>query len=145
MCIRDRANEIGGNSKSARWAGIDYSIGAAYFTKPDAGSRLDALYREIGVLDPATRVAHGEVFARGRLAHEFWSGSTAGSEAAAAATRRVRDRLHELYETRYAEIPWTAGTEGWTRAEFERADRTPFAAWLDQEGAPPDVKLFCEY
>lgn len=145
VTVLEQADAIGGNSKSASWGDVAYSIGAAYFTKPDAGSRIDALYRELGVMERAARVAHGEVFTRGRLAHEFWAGGTAADEAAAAATRRVRDTFHELYEKRYADIPWTHETEGWTRAEFQRADRTPFSAWLDAQHAPPDVRTFCEY
>lgn len=145
VTVLEQAAEIGGNSKSASWGGIDYSIGAAYFTGPDAGSRIDTLYRELGVLDRAAHVGHGEVFARGTLAHDFWSGATAADAAAAAATRRVHDTLHELYETRYADIPWTRATDGWTRAQFEHADRTPFSEWLAAQHAPPDVRTFCEY
>lgn len=144
VTVIEQASEPGGNAKSASWGGIEYSIGAAYFTGPEPGSRIDALYRELGVLAHAKRVAHGEVLARGALAHEFWSGSTATGDAVAA-TRRVAEVFHDLYQHRYAEIPWTRETEGWTRAQFEQADRTSFAAWLDTLRVPPDVKTFCEY
>ena len=145
VTVLEQADAIGGNAKSASWGDVAYSIGAAYFTKPDDGSRIDRLYRELGVSERAAHVAHGEVFTGGRLAHDFWAGATAADAAAAAATRRVRDTLHELSEKRYADIPWTRETEGWTRAAFERADHTPFSAWLAAQHAPPDVRAFCEY
>ena len=146
VTILEQAAEIGGNSKSARWGDIEYAIGAAYFTRPDPGSRLEKLYRELGVLEHARPVGHGDVFSQGRLMREFWTGATAGGDAAAiAATRRVAAVFHDLYEQRYPAIPWTPATKGWTRRQFERADRTPFAAWLDEVAAPPDVRTFCEY
>lgn len=144
VTLLEQAAEIGGNSKSARWGGIEYAIGAAYFTQPDEGSRLEKLYRELGVLERAKKVGHGDVFAQGRLTHDFWAGSTARG-AAVDATKKVAETFHRIYDERYPEIPWTPETQGWTREQFELADRTPFARFLDEIAVPPDVRAFCEY
>jgi len=144
VTVLEQAGETGGNAKAARWGDIQYAIGAAYFTRPDEGSRLEALYRELGVLERAARVGHGDVFARGGLVRDFWAGTTAEGDAIEA-TRRVAGLFHRLYDERYPDIPWTAETAGWTREQFERADRATFASYLDEIAAPPDVRTFCEY
>jgi len=98
-------------------------------------------------MERAARVAHGEVFARGRLAHEFWGGrQPRPTKTAAAATRRVRDTFHELYEKRYADIPWTRETEGWGRTPSSSAP----TACRSRNGSRRSTRLptsarFCEY
>src|SRR3989442_12536466 len=87
--VLEQARVPGGNSKSEKWADIEYSIGAAYFTKPDPGSDLDRLYRDLGVTARAVRVPKGETLFSRRLGTDFWSGET--DPAHAAATRRIRD------------------------------------------------------
>ena len=144
VTLVEQAPETGGNSKSARWGGIEYSIGAAYFTQPGEGTRLERLYKELGVLARAKKVGHGEVFAQGELVHDFWGGSTARG-AAVEATKKVAEIFRRIYDERYPEIPWNPRTQGWTREQFEHADRTPFASFLDGVAAPPDVRAFCEY
>jgi monoamine oxidase len=143
VIVLEQAQEPGGNSKSARWGEVEYSIGAAYFLRPDAGSELETLYRDVGVLERAVRVPKGEALFGGRMREGFWDGATDPS--AAEATRRIRDAWREIYERRYPDIPWTRATTGWTRARFERADRLPFARTLDELKAPPHVRMFCEY
>ncbi len=144
VTLLEQAAATGGNAKSARWGDVEYAIGAAYFTRPDAGSRLEGLYRELGVLERAVKVGHGDVLHGGALVRDFWAGSTAAGEAAEA-TRRAAAAFHAMLEDRYPAIPWAPGTPGWSRREFERADRTTFAAHLDAMKLPPDVRAFCEY
>jgi hypothetical protein len=144
VTVIEQASAIGGNAKAATWGGIDYAIGAAYFTRPDAGDRLESLYREIGVLERAVKVPKGEALSDGRLVEGFWTGATARGDAATA-TRRVAETWRAVYDERYPDIPWTSGTAGWTREAFEEADRTPFARHLEDLAAPPHVRQFCEY
>ncbi len=49
--VLEQAGRFGGNSKGQSYRGIDYSIGAAYFIKPDAGSAIEALYEELQLSD----------------------------------------------------------------------------------------------
>jgi len=141
--VIEQARVPGGNSKSEKWADVEYSIGAAYFTRPDPGSDLDRLYQGLGVTERAALVPKGEALFARRLRTEFWNGGT--DPAHAAATRRIRDAWREMLDARYPEIPWTAETGGWSREQFERADREPFARTLESLGAPPHVRAFCEY
>jgi len=141
--VLEQAPALGGNAKSVRWGDTEYAIGAAYFCRPDAGSELEKLYREIGALDRAVKVKKGEALFEGKLLEGFWEGSL--DPANAAATRRVRDEWRAIYEERYPAIPWVEGESAWTRAEFEAADAKPFARYLDEIGAPPLVRTFCEY
>jgi hypothetical protein len=145
VTILEQASEIGGNAKSATWGDIRYSIGAAYFTRPDAGSELETLYREIGVLDRAVKVPKGEAFFDGRLVEHFWEGSTDTGAEAIAATKRIAAEWRKIYDGRYPDIPWKAKPDGFTRAQFHRLDRLPFGRYLEQQGAPPHVRQFCEY
>lgn len=47
--VFEQAPRFGGNARGESWRGMDYAIGAAYFTAPEAGSPLAALYAELGV------------------------------------------------------------------------------------------------
>lgn len=144
VTVIEQAEEIGGNAKSAKWGSIDYSIGAAYFTRPDEGDPIETLYRELGVLDRAVQVPKGEALWSGKLVEGFWGGATT-SGLAIDSTKVVADTLRSVFNDRYPDIPWTKETAGWTKAEFERVDRMPFSAYLDSIHAPTDVRRFCEY
>ena len=145
VTVLEQAREIGGNAKSAEWGDIRYSIGAAYFTRPDPGSALETLYRELGVLERAVQVPKGEVFFDRRLVEHFWDGTTESAAQAISATKGIADAWRKMVATRYPEIPWTERTEGWPRAEFERLDALPFSSYLERLGAPGHVRQFCEY
>jgi hypothetical protein len=144
VTLVEQAEEIGGNAKSAKWGSIDYSIGAAYFTRPDEGDPLETLYREIGVLDRAVQVPKGEALWSGKLVEGFWGGATQ-SGAAVDSTKSVADTLRRVYDDRYPDIPWTKQTAGWSKSQFERMDRLPFSTYLEQLEAPTHVRQFCEY
>jgi len=45
--VLEQAYRLGGNSKGESWRGTDYSIGAAYITKPDADGDIDRFLKEI--------------------------------------------------------------------------------------------------
>lgn len=73
--VLERAERFGGNARGEAWQGVDYSIGAAYFVKPEPGSPIDALLRELGV---RYREREGEdpVALNGRRYDGFWKGET---------------------------------------------------------------------
>ncbi len=76
--VLEQAARFGGNAKGESWRGMDYAIGAAYFTAPEAGSPLQALYAELGVDRIWRRKSEGHPVAlAGRLAEDFWQGETA--------------------------------------------------------------------
>jgi len=143
VIVLEQARVPGGNARSAKWADVEYAIGAAYFTRPDPGTALETLYREIGVLERAVKVPKGEALFGGRMMEGFWDGATDAPHAAA--TKQIRDAWRAIYHERYPAIPWTRETKGWTHEQFERADREPFARTVERLGAPPHVRMFCEY
>ena len=78
--ILEQDPRFGGNSKGHSWQGIDYSIGAAYFTELGEDDPLQKLYSEIGldkvytVKDTQDPVALG-----GNIYNNFWEGQTSPS------------------------------------------------------------------
>jgi len=49
--VLEQAARFGGNSKGESFRDIDYSIGAAYFIKPDEGSPIEKLFNELNLAD----------------------------------------------------------------------------------------------
>ena len=47
--LLEQAQRLGGNSQGQSWRGMDYAIGAAYFTEPDMESPLGKLVTELGL------------------------------------------------------------------------------------------------
>jgi hypothetical protein len=76
--VLEKSSRLGGNSQGQSWKGIDYSIGAAYFTEPDKGSPLaELLFEDLKIhkkcrykseLDP--------VMFGGNLMGNFWEGAS---------------------------------------------------------------------
>ncbi len=75
--ILEQGQRFGGNSQAESWDGLDYSIGAAYFTKPEVGSRLDLFLKKIGAYDFITvKTDQDGVVFENKIHKEFWEGST---------------------------------------------------------------------
>jgi protoporphyrinogen oxidase len=75
--LLERAPRFGGNSKGESWQGIDYSLGAAYFTEHEKDSELYQLFSELGIYD-LCRVKKDDdpiLFQKKRF-DQFWSGET---------------------------------------------------------------------
>lgn len=106
--VLEQAARFGGNSQGEAWRGIDYSIGAAYFTAPAQGSPLHALYRELGVDRMWREKAPGHpVEVHGRIERDLWSGDSAPRWRAQ--FRALRRYFHDVVEEKrglaYPEIP----------------------------------------
>ncbi len=80
--LLEQATRFGGNSKAESWNGLDYSVGAAYFVKPELGTPWQKLLTELEV-DKLWRVKTGEdpVALESNIYERFWSGETARSQA----------------------------------------------------------------
>jgi hypothetical protein len=106
--ILERAARFGGNARGESWQGVDYAIGAAYLLEADAGSPLEALYREWQV-ESLCRVKTEEdpVLVDGRIYHDFWSGeSDPAAQAQFAVVRQLfLDVWEENGEAFYPEMP----------------------------------------
>lgn len=97
--------QVGGTSVGARWRGIEYSQGGAYFITPDEGSDLQWLYRQLG-LHRTARVSPSSDDLnelRGQIEPGFWSADgLAGDERLAFEQYRA---LVQEYVDNYPEIP----------------------------------------
>ena len=106
--VLEQAARFGGNARGESWRGLDYAIGAAYFTAPEEGSPLRRLYRELGV-DRIWRKAPGghPVALEGRLVGDFWQGRSAPAsrEQFRALARYFRRLYQEEGGLVYPEIP----------------------------------------
>lgn len=119
--LRDRAPVLfdlrprfGGNAMGESWRGTPYSLASAYFIVPDKGSRLEGLYRALGVFDRA-RVDTGPLtFAwRDRVtADPCIEGCDARERAGVAA---YRERVLHFAEKAYPEIPLPTRGAEWIR------------------------------
>lgn len=130
--LLERAERFGGNSRAESWSGVDYSIGAAYLLKPDAGSPLDAFFRELELLELCrSHDGHETVVWNGQRYPGFWDGATA--PAAKAQFGRLRRHFLDVVEEKngwfYPEIPVTDPAQ---RGRLDALDRVTFLAHLEK-------------
>lgn len=105
--VLEQAPRFGGNSKGESWQGLHYSIGAAYFSKPSEGGRLDKLFKEVGAYDIITiKKDDYAVLLNDKLIENFLAGTTKES---LAQFQKLRKYLHSLFRSEngyvYPEIP----------------------------------------
>jgi phytoene dehydrogenase-like protein len=137
--ILEQAPRFGGNSKGQSWRGVDYSIGAAYFIKPEDDSDIATISKELG-LDKMWKVKSEEdpVALSGKIFKEFWSGEAAGKDAAAKAQfdklREYFEKVNEGEEIIYPDIPIT---DPEIADYIKELDKETFKAHLERiAGAP---------
>ena len=128
--ILERGARFGGNSLGQSWRGVDYAIGAAYFTTEE-NDHVWRLFDEIGILKECRpRTAEDPVLYRGGLLHDFWSGASA-PEARAQFTL-VRDRFIDLLKERngqrYPVVPTHDPDE---RAHTNQVDRKSLLGYVE--------------
>jgi len=98
--LLEQAARFGGNSKGESWQGIDYSIGAAYFLKPESSLPYYAMLDELGILQLAnTPQEAAPVELRGSLVEDWW---TNGYPEESQEGRRQRTTLKKYFETTFA-------------------------------------------
>src|SRR5262245_6942437 len=108
--LLERAERFGGNSRGESWRGLDYSIGAAYFVKPEKDSPIDRLIRELKLGERCReRTAEDPVVLNGKRHYEFWRGET--DPARPRQFRRLRRHFRDVLEEKngwfYPDIPVT--------------------------------------
>lgn len=93
--VLEQAPRFGGNAKGESFSGLDYSIGAAYFIRPEEDSLIDKLFRELRI-DELVRYASSESFVElnGSLQSEFWDNKALASTAKA---KSQQDLLHKYF------------------------------------------------
>ncbi len=130
--VLERAPRFGGNSRGESWRGVDYSIGAAYLLKPDAGSPIDGLFRELGLAALCREHdAPDPVILDGRRHAGFWEGSTAPRAKPQFDRLRgyFRDVLEEKNGRFFPEIPVHDAA---LRRKIDVLDRETFTGHLEK-------------
>jgi hypothetical protein len=75
--LLERAERFGGNARGESWNGIDYSIGAAYFTSAEEGTPLHALFSDAGIYKLTKVKSDADpILYKGKLYSDFLNGST---------------------------------------------------------------------
>lgn len=72
--ILEQARRFGGNAKGEAWNGLHYSIGAAYFVKPEQDSALYKILSDLGIINDwaIKRGGNSHVVINGKLIEKFW-------------------------------------------------------------------------
>jgi hypothetical protein len=110
----DLRPRFGGNAMGERWNGIPYSLGSAYFIVPDRGSRLESIYRELGVLERA-RIDTGPFTYEWRGAITQDPCIEGCDPLQAAAVEAYRKLVNHYANEQYPEIPLPARNDAWIR------------------------------
>lgn len=75
--LLERAERFGGNARGESWQGVDYSIGAAYFTSAAEGTAVHKLFSEAGVYQHTTvKKEQDPILFGGKLYKDFFAGDT---------------------------------------------------------------------
>ncbi len=146
--VLEQAQRLGGNSKGESWRGTDYSIGAAYITKPDINGEIDRFLKEIGaykVLTPTNESA--PVAVDGATVNSFWDNYENAD------VRRIAQRLKhyflEVYNEEngriFPEIPFSSTK---MRSVIQELDKRSFYDHLVDvvgEALPPEIYNLIEH
>ena len=124
--ILEQASRLGGNSKGQTWKGIPYSLGAAYFIKPEPNTDINRLVKELE-LDKIWTIKSTEdpVVINQSIFNEFWDGKT--SKISKKQCKRIKKYFLSVYNENngsiYPEIPYINKA---TKDEVNRLDRISF-------------------
>lgn len=135
--LLEQAPRFGGNAKGESWRGINYSIGAAYFMKPDAGTPWEKLLQELGA-DKHWRVKTEEdpVSYGGKVFTDFWNGVTAPESAAQ--FKRLAKHFSDMYNGRnglaYPDMPTS---DPKMRKYVDKLDRISFRDYVRKVAGGP--------
>lgn len=97
--ILEQANRFGGNSKAESWEGLEYSIGAAYFTRPYPGTRLDGFLKTVGA-DKIMSVHNGDdpFIYKNKIFEHFWEGKTALTNEEKECFKKLSDYFQNMFK-----------------------------------------------
>jgi protoporphyrinogen oxidase len=97
--ILEQASRFGGNSKAESWEGLDYSIGAAYFTRPYPGTRLDEFLKNVGA-DKIMSVHNGDdpYIYKNKIFEHFWEGKSATTTYEKECFKKLSDYFQNMFK-----------------------------------------------
>jgi len=130
--VLEQAPRFGGNARGEAWQGVDYAIGAAYFLKPDAGTPLDAWFRELELAKICRKHGTGDpVVWQGKRYPDFWNGATdiARKDEFQRVAQHVRDVFRGENGWFYPDIPVTNAAH---RERIDGLDRITLIRHLEQ-------------
>ena len=130
--ILEHEPRFGGNARGEAWQGIDFAIGAAYFLKPDAGTPLDAWFRELELAKICREHSTGDpVVWQGKRYPDFWNGATDPARRGQfqLVARHLRDVLHGRNGWFYPDIPVVDSAQ---RQRVDQLDRTTLIDHLEK-------------
>lgn len=138
---------LGGNAKAERFNNTYLSQGSAYTTIPEEGGMIESFYKDIGIFDRFRRTKAGEdsIAVHGKIYQEFWQGSTDLKNKDAFVS--VHDRLNDIYNNSYPELPLIPGMDI-DRSALNSLDSIKFQDWVKKEipGVHPHIdEYFHQY
>ncbi len=146
--VLENSPRFGGNSQGQSWNGIDYSLGAAYFMKPEAGSDLAHLLNEIGVLSQCrVRNEADSIVINGKKYNNFWDGESHPNEQTK--FKQIHDYLKKVGAGAPGfEFPDLPHTSEMAKKRVQSLDRVSFLKHLESVNKGklhPHVECAIEY
>jgi hypothetical protein len=135
--LLEQASRFGGNSRGESWRGVDYSIGAAYFTKHDEFSEIYGLFQELGLYEISREKDTEDPVCLGKEWHNaFWDGTTDPKRAKE--FKKLARHFIAISDSKdgllYPEIPWT---DEKMRAYVQKLDRQSFLTYVQKVNGGP--------
>lgn len=129
--VLESAKQFGGNSKGEFYKSSQYSIGAAYITKPDPGSDLEKLLVDLNLLENFREEKNEEsqIFLNQKMVKSFWSGTT--DELAKAQFLDIYKDLKDILDNHYPEIPYSSDIEN--QKLVMEWDNISFSDWIQKK------------
>ena len=145
--ILEQAPRFGGNSKGESWQGLDYSIGAAYFIKPDTGSLLDGFIKELG-LDKLwkEKTEDDPVVFNGKIYKNFWEGESSPEDAKQFKT--LHKHFQDIFEGEVIPFPSLPIEDEKQRSFINELDSLSFKQYCEKivgEKLHPHIETVLEH
>jgi protoporphyrinogen oxidase len=129
--VLESAKQFGGNCKGESTQSNQetiFSIGAAYITKPDEGSDVEKLLKDLNLFDQfrEEKSDEAQVLLKGKMLKSFWEGES--DVAAKQEFLKIHDELKNILENNYPEIPESEDMAN--QKMMNELDQITFADWL---------------
>ncbi|MEQ1528563.1 MAG: FAD-dependent oxidoreductase [Methylococcales bacterium] len=146
--ILEQAPRFGGNAKAEAWQGLHYALGAAYLVKPEPGSVLFKLFKDLGISkDCAIKAGgDGDVVINGRRIENFWAATS--EPGYKAVYKKLHDYFMSFIEENGALFPDYPTDDAKLRHYINTLDREDFKSHLEKNiGAtlPPHLATLLEH
>lgn len=133
ILILDGHPRVGGNAKAEVAGNTFLGMGSAYCVIPEEGDEFDQFFEEIGVKPYFRKVAYetSDLCFKDRIVSDFWKGATDPERAHEFI--RVHDRLWEIYNNEYPDVPTYEEGNSEARQYFDKLDKLSFEEWIKAE------------